>query len=128
MRSMQYDVSTPEEYLTALEDDWRRRTLMQIRHLIQTAGPQLREGIEYKMLCYSDTVGSIFHLNAQKNYVSLYVGNIQKIDAEGTLLQGLSLGKGCIRFKAKDEVDGTQIARFIEQAINLRAAGEDIEC
>jgi len=45
---MQYDVSTPDEYLRALEDDWRRDTLMSLRTLIQRAAPELAESIRYR--------------------------------------------------------------------------------
>ena len=42
--------------------------------------PELIEQIEYNMLSYRYGQNSIFYLNAQKAYVSLYVGNIDKID------------------------------------------------
>ena len=96
---MQYDVNSPKDYMEALEKDWRFERLEEIRQLIKQSAPQIVEGIKYKMLSYADENGDVFHLNAQKSYVALYVGDIEKIDATGTLLKGLSLGKGCIRIK-----------------------------
>ncbi|WP_281559318.1 DUF1801 domain-containing protein [Thalassomonas sp. RHCl1] len=125
---MQYDVTTPEQYIAALADDWRRDTLEQLRKLIKTSAPFLNEGIAYKMLSYSDHSGSLFHLNAQKHYVSLYVGNISAIDEQGELLAGLDLGKGCIRFKKSVPVASTQIQAFISKAIALHQAGKNIGC
>ncbi|WDE05665.1 DUF1801 domain-containing protein [Thalassomonas viridans] len=125
---MQYDVATPKQYLNALADDWRRDTLEQLRSLIKDAAPFLTEGIQYKMLSYSDSRGSLFHLNAQKHYVSLYVGNISAIDEQGELLAGLDLGKGCIRFKKSIPVADTQVEAFIAKAVSLHLQGKHTGC
>lgn len=125
---MLYDVENPGEYLTALEDDWRKPVLLQIRDIIITKAPELDEGIEYKMLAYSGNGKTLFHLNAQKDYVSLYVGNIDKVDPEKQTLQGLSLGKGCIRFKKTTNPGKTNIDQFIERAVNLWRKGNDLDC
>ena len=93
---MQYSVSNSEDYLNALDNDWRKEILMEIRDFIISLG--LLETIEYKMLAYQYEAKTVFHLNAQKHYVSLYVGDHKKIDTSGDLLRGLDMGKGCIRF------------------------------
>lgn len=125
---MQYDVTTPEAYLKVLEADWRRETLLRLRALIQAKAPELVEGIAYKMLAYSDDSGLVFGLNAQKHYVSLYVGNASTIDPDGSLLAGLDRGKGCIRFKKSVPVESTRIEAFIERAVTLSRSGSDIGC
>lgn len=125
---MLYDAKTPSEYMKKLEKDWRREKLEEIRKLIKSKSSKIKEGIQYKMLHYSDDNGTVFHLNAQKNYVSLYVGNVKKIDPDGSLLEGLNMGKGCIRFTKSIIVADTNIEQFIEKAIALSAAGEDISC
>jgi uncharacterized protein YdhG (YjbR/CyaY superfamily) len=125
---MQYDVKTPAEYINSLDNDWRREKLESLRVLIKSKAPQAVEGINYKMLSYSDSRGVIFHLNAQKNYVSLYVGNASKIDPDGNLLKGLERGKGCIRFKKYVLITDTRIDEFIERAIELWKRNADINC
>ena len=125
---MQYDVTTPEEYLKALDADWRRETLLQLRALITSQAPELAEGIDYKMLSYRDREGIVFGLNAQKHYVSVYVGDADKIDPDGSLLAGLDHGKGCIRFKKTTAVAGTRIAEFIARAAEFNRRGVDIGC
>ena len=125
---MLYDVKTPGQYFNALEDDWRKETLEQIRSIIRSKAPDLVEGIDYKMLSYSDKKGVVFHLNAQKNYVSLYVGNIKKIDEDGCLLEGIEVGKGCIRFKKSVTVADTQIDEFVERTVDHWRSGKDIDC
>lgn len=113
---MPYAVGTPDEYLNALEADWRRDTLYALRHLILQHAPELRETIRYKMLSYDDDRGPVFGLNAQKGYVSLYVGNAANVDPTGMLLGGLNRGKGCIRFTKSVNVAVTRIDEFIARA------------
>ncbi|MEP0369259.1 MAG: DUF1801 domain-containing protein [Cyclobacteriaceae bacterium] len=125
---MQYEVSTVAEYLDALEEDWRKSTLLKIREFIKSTAPGLTEGIHYKMLSYSDEKGSLFYLNAQKNYVSLYIGDTKKIDPDGVLLKSLDLGKGCIRFKKTVLPEDTKIKDFISTAKSLWDQGVDVGC
>ncbi|HAS41726.1 MAG TPA: DUF1801 domain-containing protein [Microscillaceae bacterium] len=123
---MQYDVQTPEEYLDVLEQDWRKEKLEAIRALIRTQAPDLTEGIQYKMLSYGQE--PVFCLNAQKNYVSLYIGDIQKVDPEGKLLKGVNIGKGCIRFKKTTSVEDSGVEAFIAETFKLWKAGKDVGC
>ena len=125
---MQYEARTPKEYLASLDDDWRREKLESLRALINTCGPDLVEGVNYKMLSYSDDKGVVFHLNAQKNYVSLYVGDAKKIDTNGDLLRGIDVGKGCIRFAKSTPISDTGIGEFIRRTIAMRTRDEDTGC
>jgi uncharacterized protein YdhG (YjbR/CyaY superfamily) len=125
---MQYDADSPLQYLDALEEDWRKETLMKLREMIQSVDPELKEGVEYKMLSFGNDESNLFHLNAQKAYVSLYVGNISKIDKSGELLDGLSTGKGCIRFSKSVEPADTRIDEFIERAVQIWKEGGDTSC
>ena len=124
---MQYDASNPDDYLSQLENDWRKEKLLWIRNVVLRY-PELEESIEYKMLRYGNKDTSLFHLNAQKNYVSLYVGNTQKIDPSGELLEAFDLGKGCIRIKKSVNLEDTRLLAFIDQAVQLWKAGLDTSC
>ncbi|MCE7996768.1 MAG: DUF1801 domain-containing protein [Roseivirga sp.] len=125
---MQYDVNTPAEYLEALDEDWRKEKLLELRELIFEKAPGLKEGIRYKMLSYEDDRGVPFQLNAQRGYVSFYVGDASKIDSTGELLEGINVGKGCLRFKKSNVLANTRMDEFIQKAIELWQAGEDIDC
>lgn len=125
---MLYDAKTPDEYLDRLEDDWRRDKLETLRGIILAKDPSLVERINYKMLCFGDEDSAVFHLNAQKHYVSLYVGNASKIDPDGSLLDGLNMGKGCIRFTKSVDIAETNIETFIARAIHQWRMGEDPGC
>ena len=125
---MQYDVTSPQQYLDSLSEDWRKEVLSVLRNKILESAPTIKESIEYKMLRYGDDTTSIFHLNAQKNYVSLYVGDKGKIDDSGELLQGLDVGKGCIRIKKSTRLEETRIIDFIEKALGIFKVGGDTSC
>jgi len=125
---MQYDVETAAEYVEALDNDWRKEKLLALRSMILSKAPDLTESIEYKMLRYGDNKTSLFHLNAQRNYVSLYVGNIKKIDVSVTLLEGLDIGKGCIRFKKFISISETGIEEFIDRTISMWKNNKDTGC
>ncbi|MEP0521923.1 MAG: DUF1801 domain-containing protein [Hyphomicrobiales bacterium] len=122
------NAKTPAEYIDQLEEDWRRDKLQSIRAIIQKQAPQLTERIHYKMLGYAEDGNYAFHLNAQRAYVSLYVGDASKIDPNGELLKGLSVGKGCIRFAKSTEIANTHIDEFIGRAFEMWRSGEDIGC
>jgi len=125
---MQYDVKTPAEYFEILEDDWRKEKLEQVHQMIKKHGPDLNQGIEYKMLSYGMNGKTIFHLNAQKAYVSLYVGSISKIDSGNELLQEFDTGKGCIRIKKKVKLQETGLEEFIRRTIKLWEKGGNTDC
>lgn len=125
---MLYDVKTPKEYIDGLEDDWRREKVLELRELIQKEAPSFIEGINYKMLSYADDRGVAFHLNAQKGYVSFYVGDAEKVDPTGELLKGINVGKGCIRFTKSVKIEETRIDEFIKIAAQKWAEGKDIDC
>jgi uncharacterized protein YdhG (YjbR/CyaY superfamily) len=125
---MQYDVKTPEEYLNTLDNDWRKTELLKIRHILSTLSPNLKESIQYKMLGYSDERGLLFCLNAQKHYVSLYIGDASKVDPTGELLENIDVGKGCLRFKKSKPVETTRIDEFIKKTYKLWLAGQDVDC
>lgn len=125
---MQYEIKTVSEYMKALSEDWRKEKLLQLRDMILSSGPHLDESIEYKMLAYEDERGKVFHLNTQKVYVSLYVGNAHKVDPEGHLLEGIDVGKGCLRFRKSVSIQKTRIKEFIQQAIEMRKNRIDIDC
>lgn len=125
---MLYDVNSPEEYLSVLEDDWRKEKLLEVRALILSLDPDMVEGIDCKMLGYSLYNKPIFNLNAQSAYVSFYVGNIQKVKNGRELLEPFNVGKGCIRIKKRIQIKETQLEQFIRLAIEQVKQGGDISC
>lgn len=122
------DAKTPSAYMDQLDNDWRRDKLQSIRAIIKQQAPQLDERIHYRMLGYGVRDSYVFHLNAQRGYVSLYVGDASKIDSDGDLLKGLNVGKGCIRFSKSKEIADTRIDEFIARAVEMWREDEDSDC
>ncbi len=125
---MQYEANNPKEYFQLLEDDWRKEKLMEVRKIILEYGPDFEESIQYKMLSYGNESSSLFALNAQKSYVSLYVGTIEKIENASMLLSGFDYGKGCIRIKKSIDIHNTGLDSFIKLTIDKWRSGEDTSC
>ena len=125
---VQYDVTTAQEYLKVLEEDWRKEKLLRLREMIQSAAPEAEEGLAYKMLTYGVGEDQFMALNAQKHYVSLYVGNIEKIENSEELLQGFNLGKGCVRVRKTIDLEDTGIETFIKNTVAMWRGGQDIYC
>lgn len=125
---VQYEVKTPEEYLAVLEEDWRKEKLLHLREMIQTAAPEATEGVAYKMLSYGTGEHQFMALNAQKHYVSLYVGDIDKLPDSKQLLDGFNIGKGCVRIRKTQMLDETGIEQFIQQAVAMWREGQEITC
>lgn len=125
---MQYDVKTPGEYIKALKKDWRLEKLQALRKILKANVPNVKEGINYKMLSYDYEGDLIFHLNAQVNHVGLYVCDAKRIDADGTLLKGIDHGKGCIRFKKSTEINKSNIEKLVAAAVKLSEQGVKSDC
>lgn len=125
---MQYDANSPEQYLEMLEDDWRKEKLLTIRKMILDYAPELEVSIRYKMLNFGKGENYVFALNAQKHYVSLYVGNIEKVENAEELLEGYNYGKGCIRVRKTIKIEETGLEQFIKNTIDMWRQGEDMDC
>lgn len=109
--------NNPADFIELLAADWRKDKLQQIRALILSQDPDITESISYNMLAFQLHSAPLFHLNVQKNYVSLYCDDISKIDPDGKILAGLNVGKGCIRFTQTKNIAQTNIADYIKLSV-----------
>lgn len=124
---MQYEASTPEEYLSLLANDWRKDLLLDIRGFILEIDGSVEEAIEYKMLAFQLSDSTFLHLNAQKNYVGIYMGNISKVKGSEDVLKSYDCGKGCVRMKKSNTV-GRDLKNLIESLVGMCKRGEDHSC
>ncbi|MGI9389121.1 MAG: DUF1801 domain-containing protein, partial [Boseongicola sp.] len=100
---MQYDAETPQQYLAMIDDDWRRERLLAIRDMLLKV-PKMSEGIAYGMLQYRAD-GEVFaHLNAQKAYVGVYLGELERFDPDAGIRGGMNFGKSCLRVRKRDDL------------------------
>ena len=104
---MRRDDSSPQAYRNDVEGELRA-TLEMVRSLILDAAPGVDEGIKYGMLYYP----GIGCLGAQKNYVSLYVHSdvLQELT---NLFEGISLGKSCVRFARREQVEPEAVKKLL---------------
>jgi len=100
---MQYDAATPVKYLAMIDDDWRRERLLTIREMLLEI-PGIAEGMAYGMLQYN-VDGEVFaHLNAQKAYVGVYLGELDRFDPGAEIRAGMNFGKSCLRVRKRDDL------------------------
>jgi hypothetical protein len=114
----QMDVSTPEEYLDALEEP-RKSEVERIHRLIRETVPELEPHIRNGILGYgpyryryaSGREGDWFKvgLASNKNSISLYICGVINgqyvAESYRSKLPKADIGKSCIRFKRFDDLD-----------------------
>jgi uncharacterized protein YdhG (YjbR/CyaY superfamily) len=107
------EATTVEEYL-AQAPEQRRQALETLRELCLDELAGYQEGLDYGMPSYSrdgTTVEVAFA--SQKNYISLYILRTSVIEANAHLLNGLSVGKGCIRYKRVEQIDPVVVHKLL---------------
>jgi hypothetical protein len=132
----QHDVSTPEEYLAAL-DEPRRSEIARVHAFIRESVPELAPGIIYKMLGYGlferetgkgkREVLAKIGLASNKQYISLYVMASQDgeyvAERRASELPRVKIGKSCIRFRRFEDLDPTALRSILREA-----ASADYSC
>lgn len=125
---MQYNVSSVQEYLDAVQADPKYAKFMEIREYLRSEYPEFEESVEYGMLRFGTSDDAVFYLQVQRQHIGLYVGDIAKIDPDGGTLRGVNHGKGCIRLRKTSDLEKSGIFLFIDKTIELWKNGEDISC
>ena len=113
---MKSEATTVEEYLADVPEE-RRPALETLRTLCLEELAGYEEGMQYGMPSYSRDGSAVeVAFASQKNYISLYVMRESVIRANTNLLDGLSVGKGCIRFKRPEQIDPTVVRPLLSSA------------
>lgn len=116
---VQYDVDSPGSYLLALDEDWRKEKVLEIRKLIFELLPDVQEIISYKMLAYQIGDDIICHLNAQKGHVGLYVTEIGQVPNAEQDLAGFKYGKGCLYIKKRSDLKSAGFQNFLRNVCQI---------
>ena len=102
---MKVEATTVDEYLAAAPAK-RRAALETLRGLCLDELAGYHEGMDYGMPSYSrDGAAVEVAFASQRNHISLYIMRTSVIKANAHLLEGLSVGKGCIRYARPEQVD-----------------------
>jgi uncharacterized protein YdhG (YjbR/CyaY superfamily) len=113
--AMKSEATTVEEYLADVPEE-RRPALETLRTLCLDELAGYEERMQYGMPSYSRDGSAVeVAFASQKNYISLYVRK-SVIRANTNLLDGLSVGKGCIRFKHPEQIDPTVVRPLLSGA------------
>ena len=94
----------------------RRQRIEIICDLILKQFPEITIDLKYKMPTFHLDEGWVAVAN-QKNYVSLYTCGYHHIESFKIKHPRINTGKGCIRFKDKDELPQEDLLAVIEHAI-----------
>ncbi len=117
---MQSDAPDVDLYLQQVPEQ-RRATLVALRELCREILAGYEERMQYGMPIYlRDGAGEV-GFACQKQYISLYIAKADVLDAHRAALAGLSVGKGCIRFRRPEQLDFGVIRSLLEAA---RASSE----
>jgi uncharacterized protein YdhG (YjbR/CyaY superfamily) len=112
------DAATVDQYIAQAPDE-RRGALELLRRLCREELTGFEEAMRYGMPAYlrGDEVEVGFA--SQKRFVALYVLRQGALAAVAGRLDGLSVGKGCIRFRRPEQIDPGTVRAL------LRAAATD---
>jgi uncharacterized protein YdhG (YjbR/CyaY superfamily) len=92
----------------------RQDTLVRLRDECRERLTGFEEGMEFRMPSYRrDGVVEVAFAN-QSSYISFYVMKPGVLDAHRDRLAGLSIGKGCVRFRSADEVDWEVVGSLLD--------------
>lgn len=80
------------------------------------------------MLAYQLNDKTVFHLNAQKHFVGLYLGSIDKVEGSEKIRHSFDCGKGCIRIKKGDMDKLDLLNEFIRKVLEKAKMNDDIGC
>jgi uncharacterized protein YdhG (YjbR/CyaY superfamily) len=98
------DASTVNAYIAEAPAD-RRKALELLRELCNTELPGFEEAMRYGMPSYLRLGQVEVGFANRKAYISFYVLRQDALEAHTARLDGLSVGKGCIRFRRPDQID-----------------------
>ena len=113
---MQSTAETVDAYIAEAPAE-RREALELLRRLCLDELHGYDEVMAYGMPGYvRDGKGEIAFAS-QKAYISVYVLRQAALDAGADRLDGLSVGKGCIRFRRPDQIDSDVIRALLRATV-----------
>jgi uncharacterized protein YdhG (YjbR/CyaY superfamily) len=113
------DVSS---YIEGQPETWRP-SLKKLRALCRRELRGYSEGIAYGMPSYARKGQMEIGFGKQARYLSFYVLRQPVLDAHRAELVGLSVGKGCVRFRTPEQIDWDLLRKLVTETA---ASGADI--
>lgn len=109
---MRSPATSVEEYIAGAPAE-RREALALLRRLCREELAGFDEDVRHGMPCYlrDDVVEVAFA--SQKAYISFYALRRAALEANSERLGGLSVGKGCIRFRRPEQIDAAVVRALL---------------
>jgi uncharacterized protein YdhG (YjbR/CyaY superfamily) len=111
MRSTAENVGT---YMEEQPENWQA-ALKKLRALCRRELKGYTEGMAYGMPSYSRGGKVEIAFGSQARYLSLYVLKQPVLDAHRAELVGLSVGKGCVRYRTPDRVNWQVVTSMLRE-------------
>jgi uncharacterized protein YdhG (YjbR/CyaY superfamily) len=87
----------------------RREALLKLRELCLS----YEESMDYGGPGYKKQGIAEVGFMSQKNYISLYILKQDALDPHRSLLAGIDVGKGCIRYSKPEKIDFTVVEKLL---------------
>jgi uncharacterized protein YdhG (YjbR/CyaY superfamily) len=116
------EATTIATYIAEQTPEWQA-VLRKLRAACRRELAGYAERMEYGMPSYLRGGRVEVAFAQQARYLSFYVLNKSVFDAHRSDLNGLSLGKGCIRYRRPDQIDWNVVTRLLSET---RASTDDI--
>ena len=111
-------MTTLADYLAAVPES-RRERVDALRDLVRRLYPDAEESMDYKMPTFRQDEGWVAIAN-QKQYVSLYTCAAEHLAPFKKKHPAIDTGKGCIRFKDRDELPLADLEQVVTSAMEFR--------
>jgi uncharacterized protein YdhG (YjbR/CyaY superfamily) len=110
------EAANVDQYIAEAPAD-RRDALELLRRLCVEELAGFEEAMRYGMPAYlrDDVVEVGFA--SQKRYISLYIAREGAVAANESRLAGLSVGKGCIRFRGPEQIDAGVVRSLLDATV-----------
>jgi uncharacterized protein YdhG (YjbR/CyaY superfamily) len=105
------------DYIEGQQADWRP-ALKQLRAACRRELKGYTEALRYGMPAHVRDGRVEVGFGKQSQYLSLYILKQPVMDAHRAELAGLSLGKGCIRYRRPDQIDWKVVAGLLHDTRN----------
>ena len=110
---MQSKARDVESYLLEVPDVWHP-ILVELRMICKEVLVCFEESMQYGMPSYNRMEGEVeIAFARQKQYLSFYVLKKDVLDQYRALLEGIDVGKGCIRYRRVEQIDFALIRRIL---------------
>jgi uncharacterized protein YdhG (YjbR/CyaY superfamily) len=112
---MRSDAATVDEYIAQQPTEWQP-ALGELRAVCHRLLSGYTEEMAYGMPSYRRNGRVEVSFGKQARYLSLYILNQSVFEAHRAGLAGLSLGKGCIRYRRPDQIDWDVVSSLLVAA------------